>query len=201
VNDYKNVQDDDWWKFAVASRFKVDSKKRTGYLTEKPYKLIERIIKTASNKGDIVLDFFAGSGTTGYVANYLERKFILVEQLSDTLEILKKRFKEVSYIHCELLEFNQEYIDKIQEASTKKQLQAIWTTMQEKAFISYNIDIAAINDKASGFDDLTLEEQQKFLIEILDKNLLYVPYTSIDDKDYNISEEDKKLNRQFYSLK
>ena len=73
--------------------------------------------------------------------------------------------------------------------------------MQEKAFISYNVNVADINDKATGFDDLTLEEQQKFLIEILDKNLLYVPYTSIDDKDYNISEDDKKLNRQFYSLK
>ncbi len=199
--DYKNVQDDDWWKFAVASRFKVDSKKRTGYLTEKPYKLIERLIKTASNKGDIVLDFFAGSGTTGYVANYLERKFILVEQLSDTLEILKKRFKEVTYIHCDLLELNQLFIEKIQSTTSKEQLQAIWTAMQDKAFISYNVNIAAINDKATGFDDLTLEEQQQFLIEILDKNLLYVPYTSIDDKDYNISEDDKKLNRQFYSLK
>jgi len=72
--------------------------------------------------------------------------------------------------------------------------------MQQKAFISYNVDIASINDKASGFDDLTLEEQQRFLIEILDKNMLYVPYTSIDDNDYNISESDKKLNKMFYEM-
>ena len=45
---------EDWWEFAVTSRFKIDDKLRTGYPTEKPYKLIERIIETASNPGDIV---------------------------------------------------------------------------------------------------------------------------------------------------
>jgi adenine-specific DNA-methyltransferase len=168
----------------------------------------------ANDKNAIVLDFFGGSGTTAHALLELNnsdkgnRKFILCEQMHYVETVTRQRVWQViknnqneSFIFCELAKANQEYIDKIQEAANKKQLQAIWATMQEKAFISYNINIAAINDKATGFDDLTLEEQQKFLIEILDKNLLYVPYTSIDDKDYNISDEDKKLNRQFYSLK
>lgn len=185
----------------------------------KPESLISFLIQAVTEEGDIILDFFAGSGTTGVVAHKLKRKYILCEQMGYVESTIVKRLNKVisgeqggisktvnwqgggSFIFCELAKANQEYIDKIQEASTKEQLQAIWAAMQEKAFISYNVDIAAINDRATGFDDLTLEEQQKFLIEILDKNLLYVPYTSIDDKDYNISEENKKLNRQFYSLK
>ncbi len=185
----------------------------------KPESLISFLIQAVTKEGDIILDFFAGSGTTGVVAHKLKRKYILCEQMDYVESTIVKRLNKVisgeqggisktvnwqgggSFIFFELAKANQEYIDKIQETSTKEQLQAIWTAMQDKAFISYNVDIAAINNKANGFDDLTLEEQQHFLIEILDKNMLYVPYTSIDDKDYNISEEDKKLNRQFYSLK
>jgi len=185
----------------------------------KPESLISFLIQAVTVEGDIILDFFAGSGTTGVVAHKLKRKYILCEQMGYVESTIVKRLNKVingeqggisktvnwqgggSFIFCELAKVNQEYIDKIQEASTKEQLQSIWAAMQEKAFISYNVNIAAINDKATGFDNLTIEEQQKFLIEILDKNLLYVPYSSIDDKDYNISEDDKKLNRQFYSLK
>jgi adenine-specific DNA-methyltransferase len=71
---------EDWWNIAVAARFRVDGLKRTGYQTEKPLKLLERIIKTASDEGDLILDFFAGSGITGFAAAGLKRRFILVEQ-------------------------------------------------------------------------------------------------------------------------
>src|SRR5690606_9198358 len=72
-DEYEIIQNKDWWKMAVAARIRVDGKKRSGYLTEKPYKLIERLIKAHSNERDIVIDFFAGSGTTGFVSNYLNR--------------------------------------------------------------------------------------------------------------------------------
>ena len=65
-----------WWEMAIAQRFPVDGMKRTGYPTEKPWALIERIIKTCSNEGDIVADFFCGSGTTLAVAEKLGRKWI-----------------------------------------------------------------------------------------------------------------------------
>ncbi len=65
-----------WWEMAIAQRFPVDGIKRTGYPTEKPLELLERIIKASSNEGDLVADFFCGSGTTLAVAEKLGRKWI-----------------------------------------------------------------------------------------------------------------------------
>lgn len=79
---YKEGQDligklpEDWWEMAIAQRFPVDGIKRVGYPTEKPWALIERIVKASSNEGDIVCDFFCGSGTTAAVAEKLGRKWI-----------------------------------------------------------------------------------------------------------------------------
>lgn len=79
---YKEGQDkvgklpEDWWEMAIAQRYPVDGVKRTGYPTEKPLPLLERIIKASSNEGDIVADFFCGSGSTMTVAEKYGRKWI-----------------------------------------------------------------------------------------------------------------------------
>ena len=70
--------------------------------------------------------------------------------------------------------------------------------MQEKAFISYKVDPKTINANISEFESLTLDEQKRFLIELLDKNQLYVNHSEIDDEDYSVTDTDKRLNRQFY---
>ena len=70
--------------------------------------------------------------------------------------------------------------------------------MREKAFLSYKVDIKAIDEQAKGFEDLSIEDQKRFLLECLDKNHLYVNYSEIDDREYGVSKEDKKLNREFY---
>jgi adenine-specific DNA-methyltransferase len=70
--------------------------------------------------------------------------------------------------------------------------------LQEKAFLSYKVDVRAINENITEFEGLSFDEQKKFLIEILDKNQLYVNYSEIEDEDYNISVNDKKLNKKFY---
>ena len=59
---------EDWWVMAIAGRYPVDGRKRVGYDTEKPWPLIERIVKTASKPGSIVADFFGGSGVVAAVA-------------------------------------------------------------------------------------------------------------------------------------
>lgn len=64
---------EDWWYFPVVARLHSE---RTGYPTQKPEALLERIIKASSNPGDIVADFFCGSGTTPVIASRLERQFI-----------------------------------------------------------------------------------------------------------------------------
>ena len=72
------------------------SKEKVGYDTQKPKELLERIIKASSNKGDIVADFFCGSGTTGVVAKELGRNYILCDIGEKAVEISEKRLSEVS---------------------------------------------------------------------------------------------------------
>ena len=73
--------------------------------------------------------------------------------------------------------------------------------MKKDGFISYKVTASEVDKNISEFEELSIVDQKKFLIEVLDKNHLYVNYSEIDDKDYNISTDDKKLNKKFYSLK
>lgn len=84
------VVTDVWW-FSIVG---TNSKERTSYPTQKPIKLVERIIKASSNPGELILDPFAGSGTTGMATLNLERKFILCDQNPEAINIMKKRFLE-----------------------------------------------------------------------------------------------------------
>lgn len=166
----------------------------------------------ADDKEAVVLDFFAGSGTTAHALLELNkedggnRKFIICEQMAYVETVTKERVKKViekngggSFIYCELMEHNEAYINRIRKAKTTKELLAIWKEMQEKAFISYKIDPKTINANISEFEILSLDEQKRFLIELLDKNQLYVNYSEIDDEDYGVTDTDKRLNRQFYN--
>ncbi|MBL0058525.1 MAG: site-specific DNA-methyltransferase [Elusimicrobia bacterium] len=67
---------EDWWEMAIAARSPVDGVMRTGYATEKPWPLLDRIVKAASKEGQVVADFFCGSGTTLAVAERLGRRWI-----------------------------------------------------------------------------------------------------------------------------
>ena len=64
---------------------------RTGYPTQKPLKLLERIIRASSNPGDLVADFFCGSGTTGVAAKRLGRRYLLVDDNPDAIRITNER--------------------------------------------------------------------------------------------------------------
>lgn len=85
---------EDWWEFAVSSRFKLDGVNRVEYATEKPFKLLERIIKASSNEGMLVADFFGGSGVTAAVANRLGRKFIHCDIGINSIETTRDRLRK-----------------------------------------------------------------------------------------------------------
>ncbi len=70
--------------------------------------------------------------------------------------------------------------------------------MERADFIHYRVKPEAVNENIREFSALSLEEQRRFLIEVLDKNQLYVNYSEIEDENYRISGEDQRLNRQFY---
>lgn len=88
----------DWWDMSVAARRKIDGINRTGYPTEKPQKLLERIIKASTNEGDIVLDFFAGSGVSVFVAEKLNRRWIAVDVGKYSIYTIQKRLLNLKTI-------------------------------------------------------------------------------------------------------
>ena len=200
------------------------------FSTPKPERLLQRIIHIGSNENDVVLDFFAGSGTTAAVAHKMGRQFITIEQMNYveafTVERLRKvigkkakkdgeKLETIEYdwggiskavdwqgggnvVTCELMQWNARYIDQIQAAQSADELQTLWEKMQEQAFLSYKVDYDQFDEHVEEFAQLSLVDQKRFLLEVLDKNQLYVNLSEIEDADYQVSEEDKHLNRQFY---
>ena len=83
------IPTDVWWNTIVPT----NSKERTGYPTQKPLKMLERIIKVHSNSNDMILDFFAGSGTTGIAAIKSGRRAVLVDNNPAAIKIIKQRLK------------------------------------------------------------------------------------------------------------
>ncbi len=78
---------DVWWQTIVPT----GSREKTGYPTQKPLKLLERVVRVHSNPGDVVLDFFAGSGTTGEAAAKHGRGFVLVDESPEAIAIMQRR--------------------------------------------------------------------------------------------------------------
>lgn len=190
---------------------------RVDFSTQKPEEILERIILSATNENDIVLDFFGGSGTTATVAHKLRRKYIICEQMDSQIGILLDRLKNVvsgqdkgtlairldwqgggSFVYCELAKLNQTIVEEIETATDDAALSDIYGRMVKSGFISYKVNPADIDAAADDYTALTLDDKKRFLMEILDKNLLYVNYCDIDDEEFDISDEDKAFTRSFY---
>lgn len=187
--------------------------------TQKSEKLLEKFILASSNKNDIVLDFFGGSGTTASVAHKLGRQYICCEQLDSQIEIITKRMQNVvygdnagisksvnwqgggSFVYLELKKYNQTFIEQIEEAKDTEALLQIWEQMRTKSFLNYNVDIKKQDEHLEEFKTLSLAEQKQHLCELLDKNQLYINLSSLNDADFECTEEEKKVTKDFYQIK
>ena len=183
---------------------------------KKPEMLLYRIIDMCTKPGEIVMDFFLGSGTTAAVAHKMGRQYIGVEQLdygeNDSIIRLQNVINGErsgaskgidwqgggSFVYCELAKSNQQFVDEIETATNHETLLKIWQRMQATGYLNYTIDIKAIDENASDFKALSLDDQKRFLIECLDKNLLYIPFSDMESEEYSISENDKRLTKEFY---
>ena len=186
---------------------------------KKPELLISRIIELSTNENDIVLDYHLGSGTTAAVAMKSKRRFIGIEQMDYGENDSVKRLQNVinseqsgvskaynwqgggSFVYAELMQYNQKYFDLIQSTENKEQLINVWNEMQYTAFLSYQFDKKTFNERLDAFKTASIEDMKQYLIEVLDKNQLYVNYSEINDETFKISQKDKELNKQFYSKK
>ncbi len=171
------------------------------------------VLSVISNRNDIVLDFFGGSGTTAHAVMELNRrdggnrKFILLEQMDYARTLTYERIKSVEraigynapVLYCELKKLNQTYIERIQDTVDDDSLFAIWNDIQETGFISCKVNPKKLDIKSDyDFEQLSLHEKKLLLMELLDLNQLYVNYCDIDDETFGISEADKAFTKSFY---
>lgn len=184
------------------------------FMFPKPEGTIKRIIEIATNAGDIVLDYHLGSGTTAAVAHKMNRQYIGIEQMDYVETVAVERLKKViageqggisksvnwtgggSFVFAELKNDAQEFKNSIFEAKTTAELLELFELAKKSSFLSYRVDPKKL--KWNEFEKLSLEEQKQILFEVIDNNNLYVNYADIDDIDYEILAEDKKLNHEFY---
>lgn len=206
------VTPDDVWNIPILQQ---KDPERVGFYSQKPERLIARIIGAFTNENDLVLDYHLGSGTTCAVAHKMGRRYIGIEQMDYIESITVERMKKViegeqggiskavnwqgggSFVYCELLEDANTLITKVQLADESNILEVKNLIYSDNRIVPY-ITREELNNVDNLFEELSLEEKKQALIKLIDKNKLYVNYSDIDDESYNISESDKKFTKSFY---
>ncbi len=201
------------------SKKHIDSLKLNFNSYPKPESLIGFLIKAVTKENDIVIDYHLGSGTTASTAHKMNRQYIGIEQMDYIETVAVERLKKVidgeqggiskavdwkkggSFTYLELKKYNQNFIEQIEEAEDSESLLKIWEQMKAKSFLNYNVDIQKQDEHIEEFKKLELKQQKEHLVELLDKNQLYVNLSSINDKDSAVSKEEKQVTKDFYKMK
>ena len=183
---------------------------------KKPEKLIKQIFELSTEPGDLVLDYHLGSGTTCAVAHKMGLRYLGCEQLDYGDNDVVVRLKNViagdstgissavnwtgggSFVYCELAKLNQSFVEHIQDADSDSDLAVIYEDIMRTGFISYKVNPKDIDTSSEDFMSLSLDDKKRLLMDLLDKNQLYVNYCDIDDETFGISDADKAFTKSFY---
>lgn len=191
---------------------------------KKPEKLIKRIIELTTKKGDIVMDYHLGSGTTAAVSTKLNRKFIGIEQLDYNENDSIIRLKNVingdisgistdadikwkgggSFVYLELAKNNEQAKELILDCNNFQELLCLFDVLYDEFFLHYNVRIKEFKEKVceeEAFKNLPLLKQKEMFCKMLDLNQMYVNLSEIEDSRYKLSDNDKSLTKDFYQIK
>ncbi|GAA7407671.1 site-specific DNA-methyltransferase [Helicobacter pylori] len=181
----------------------------------KPEALISRILEISTNENDLVLDFFAGSGTTCAVAHKMKRRYIGIEQMDYIETITKERLKKViegeqggiskkcgfkgggSFVYAELKEVNLEIKKQILNAKSASECLKIFNALSERILKRADGKIDEIDSEE--FQKLDLNEQKRICCNLLDSNEDYLNLGDMDEDAWEIDKITKKYNEIFYS--
>ncbi|MGL2400755.1 DNA methyltransferase [Helicobacter pylori] len=182
---------------------------------QKPESLIQRILEVSTNENDLVLDFFAGSGTTCAVAHKMKRRYIGIEQMDYIETITKERLKKViegeqggiskkcdfkgggSFVYAELKEVNLEIKKQILNANSASECLKIFNDLNERFLKRTDCKMDEIHSEE--FQNLDLNEQKRKCCDLLDSNEDYLNLGDIDEDAWGIDGITKKYNEIFYS--
>lgn len=207
------ITPDDVWNIPILQQ---KDPERIGFNSQKPERLLARIVGAFTEENDIVLDFFCGSGTTVAVSHKMGRKYIGIEQMDNQMELVIDRLSNVingdkggiskevkwqgggSFVYCELLEDNESLVSELQSATLSDEIKLVLKKAIDGEKLIPSVLPSDLKDAEEEFKNLDLEEQKNLVMELLNKNKLYVNLSDIEDEDYKVNEADKKFTRSFY---
>ncbi|GAA9848975.1 site-specific DNA-methyltransferase [Helicobacter pylori] len=191
------------------------SNEAVDFVGQKPEDLIQRILEIATQENDLVLDFFAGSGTTCAVAHKMKRRYIGIEQMDYIETITKERLKKViegeqggiskkcdfkgggSFVYAELKEVNLEIKKQILNAKSANECLKIFNDLNGRFLKRADCKIDEIHSEE--FQNLDLNEQKRICCALLDSNEDYLNLGDMEEDAWGIDEITKKYNEIFYS--
>ncbi|MGL2816657.1 DNA methyltransferase [Helicobacter pylori] len=206
----------DWWGSFYKDMMNINKEANLVWKAgKKPERLIKDILEIATNENDLVLDFFAGSGTTCAVAHKMKRRYIGIEQMDYIETITKERLKKViegerggiskkcdfkgggSFVYAELKEVNSEIKKQILNAKSASECLKIFNDLNARVLKRADDKIDEIHSEE--FQKLDLNEQKRICCASLDSNEDYLNLVDIDEDAWEIDEITKKYNEIFYS--
>ncbi|GAA8624879.1 site-specific DNA-methyltransferase [Helicobacter pylori] len=206
----------DWWGGFYKDMMNINKEANLVWKAgKKPERLIRDILEISTQENDLVLDFFAGSGTTCAVAHKMKRRYIGIEQMDYIETITKERLKKViegeqggiskkcdfkgggSFVYAELKEVNLEVKKQILNAKSKSECLKIFNDLNERFLKRADCKIDGIHSEE--FQNLDLNEQKRICCTLLDSNEDYLNLGDIDEDAWGIDEIAKKYNEIFYS--
>ncbi|GAA6896507.1 site-specific DNA-methyltransferase [Helicobacter pylori] len=206
----------DWWGGFYKDMMNINKEANLVWKAgKKPERLIRDILEISTNENDLVLDFFAGSGTTCAVAHKMKRRYIGIEQMDYIETITKERLKKViegeqggiskkcdfkgggSFVYAELKEVNLEIKKQILNAKSKSECLKIFNDLNERFLKRADCKIDGIHSEE--FQNLDLNEQKRIYCTLLDTNEDYLNLGDIDEDAWGIDGITKKYNEIFYS--
>ena len=182
----------------------------------KPEALIAKLLDLATKPGDLVLDFFLGSGTTAAVAHKMGRRYIGVEQMDYISSVTIPRLQKViegeqggvsqaqewkgggSFVYFELAEQGEQLMSELQDATTADEVQSVLDRATERGLLRPSVLPDELAASASEFAELSFDDQKMTVAELVDKNRLYVNASEVEDADFGLSEADVAFTKSFY---
>lgn len=189
---------------------------RGAFSNPKPEALIAKLLDLATSPGDLVLDFFLGSGTTAAVAHKMGRHYIGVEQMDYISSVTIPRLQQVidgeqggvskaqdwkgggSFVYVELAEQSEKLMRDLQNAATTDEVQGVLDRATERGLLRPSVLPDQLAASSSDFEQLSLDDQKRVVAELVDKNRLYINASDAEDAELGLSEADIAFTKSFY---
>lgn len=208
--------DESIYRNAVGTTDLNDLLGRGVFSNPKPEALIAKLLDLATKPGDLVLDFFLGSGTTAAVAHKMGRRYIGVEQMDYISSVTIPRLQKViegeqggvsqaqewkgggSFVYFELAEQGEQLMGELRDATTADEVQSVLDRATERGLLRPSVLPDELAASASEFAELSFDDQKMTVAELVDKNRLYVNASEVEDADFGLSEADVAFTKSFY---